>query len=179
MSDGNYGWIGQPTPPPVKPPKKTYGWRNAMYAIMAVIVIGGIAITCSNPEATKQGYSDKVGTAAPTTTQAPVTIPPTTQAPVVAPPAPVVPPAPVAPPVATEPAGITNGIYETGTEVALGTYKSAGPTPGLIKLCYFHLKDGDNYVDQGVVNEGQARVKITRKGLEFKSSGCEPWVKVG
>lgn len=102
---GNYGWTDPSTPPPPPPrQKKTYGWRNALWAIMLVILVGGLISVCSNPDAAQQGMG--AGAGVPSTSAAPVVIPPVTQAPAAIVPAPVAPPAP---PAVVAPSGLAAG----------------------------------------------------------------------
>lgn len=68
-----------------------------------------------------------------------------------------------------------NGTYEVGVDVAAGKYRSSGVEDSIAPLCYWDLTDGNGkIVDQGVANEGPSRATL-KKGLTFKSSGCEDW----
>ena len=74
-------------------------------------------------------------------------------------------------------AGITDGSYLVGTEIALGTYKSSGGG----SLCYADTQDkAGNILEQEVGAQGASVIiRILSGAYTFKSSGCGTWTKVG
>jgi hypothetical protein len=82
--------------------------------------------------------------------------------------------APAAP---AAPAGIKDGSYMVGTEIALGTWKSSGGG----SLCYADTTDqAGNILEQEVGASGaNVIIRIKAGAYTFKSSGCGTWTKVG
>lgn len=74
-----------------------------------------------------------------------------------------------------------NGVYEVGTDIEPGKYLSPGAEPGSIMGCYIHIKDGDRYLEQKVVDEGQIRITVpeSAQGAELDSRDCQSFTKVG
>ena len=76
---------------------------------------------------------------------------------------------------------ITDGQeYLVGVDVAPGRYMTEGPaTDNYVLLCYYDVKTGDRYDDQGVLNTAGESARVTlEEGQTFTSSGCKPWTKV-
>ncbi|MEU1078436.1 MULTISPECIES: hypothetical protein [unclassified Streptomyces] len=72
------------------------------------------------------------------------------------------------------------GMFKVGTDVAPGTYKSAGNKDD---QCYWErAKDASHSTEAVLANEnvsGTAIVRIGAGDAYFKSSGCQDWVKTG
>lgn len=80
--------------------------------------------------------------------------------------------------------GIGDGTFLVGTDIQLGTYRSAGATPGVIDFCTWSTRAGastnSKIIDFGTANADEPMVVEIGKSVKaFKSSGCEPWMKVG
>jgi hypothetical protein len=74
-----------------------------------------------------------------------------------------------------------DGTFVVGTDIAPGTYKTAGPTGGMPFCTWRRLSDlhntDDSTIDIG--NEpGQAFVAIEPTDVAFYSQYCMPWQKV-
>ncbi|MEU1009642.1 hypothetical protein [Streptomyces sp. NPDC005890] len=71
------------------------------------------------------------------------------------------------------------GMYKVGTDIAPGTYKSAGNTDD---GCYWErVKDADHGLDSIVANnnaKGTAVVTISPSDAYFKTNDCGDWKKV-
>jgi hypothetical protein len=79
-----------------------------------------------------------------------------------------------------DPGTIREGTWEVGTDVKPGKYKTPGPTRGPIPLCYWDVKTGETFVDQGVKDKvGAQGIVNLKKGQVFTTNGCEPWVLDG
>lgn len=73
-----------------------------------------------------------------------------------------------------------DGVYEVGTDIKPGKYKSPGPTNDIVG-CYYARKNSAGVVPPGGSNyiHGQVVVTIKSTDAEFETQGCQPWVKVG
>jgi hypothetical protein len=73
-----------------------------------------------------------------------------------------------------------DGEYLVGTDIASGTYKTAGPADSW--GCYWErAKDSSGDFDSIIANnnlQGSGRVTL-RKGEVFKTNGCQKWTKAG
>jgi hypothetical protein len=88
------------------------------------------------------------------------------------------------PPAPTGPAtSFGDGTYVVGTDIVPGTYKTSGPAPGGIDICYWsRLKDTTGNFDTIIANDvgkGPTTATISRSDGAFKTSGCNTWQKVG
>jgi hypothetical protein len=81
------------------------------------------------------------------------------------------PPAP-APPPAPKTSIDADGTYAVGTDIAPGTYSSAGPVGD--GACYWKRVKGDDLVDNAFSKQPQI-VQIDPADTGFKTSGCQPW----
>jgi hypothetical protein len=93
-------------------------------------------------------------------------------------------PAPVAPPLPAGPATtFTDGTYVPGTDIVPGTYRTSGPAPGAIELCYWsRMKDTSGDFGAIIANDiaqGPSTVTIRTSDGAFKTSGCNVWQKIG
>jgi len=92
-------------------------------------------------------------------------------------------PKPAPKPVAPKPvaATMTDGQWVIGEDAPAGRYKTSGPTPGGMDICYYAFKKGEGADAEILDNEilkGRATV-VVKAGQVFDTSSCEPWVKVG
>lgn len=154
-------------------------WITAgvVLASMFVLMVGcGIAVGAASAGSATP-TADAAPAASATPTPAPVAV--TAPEPPAATTAPVTPEAELAPVGPFPPAAaFGNGTWSVGDEVAAGTYRSAGPTEGAIKLCYVDSKAGDTIVSQEVSADGPVRITVT-DGQTVKASGCQQFTKVG
>jgi hypothetical protein len=70
-----------------------------------------------------------------------------------------------------------DGTYGVGTEIAPGTYSSAGPVGK--GACYWKRLSGPNskdIIDNGMTKKPQV-VQIAPSDKAFKTDGCQPWQK--
>jgi hypothetical protein len=78
---------------------------------------------------------------------------------------------------------IGNGTSLVGTEIRPGTYRTAGPTPSIIRLCVWQrLRDTSGELSAVMasdVSSGPAVVTISAADTAFKSTGCQTWRKIG
>ncbi|MFJ9374566.1 hypothetical protein [Streptomyces sp. NPDC101455] len=78
---------------------------------------------------------------------------------------------------ATKMAG-DGGMFKVGTDIAPGTYRSAGNKDD---LCYWErTKDAEHGLDSILANDnvtGTAVVTISTKDAYFKTTGCKNWTK--
>jgi hypothetical protein len=65
-----------------------------------------------------------------------------------------------------------DGTYAVGTEIAPGTYSSAGP--GGESACYWKRLNGGNVVDNALSRKPQV-VQIGSGDTAFKTDHCQPW----
>jgi len=71
---------------------------------------------------------------------------------------------------------IDEGTWEVGSDVKPGKYKTKGALPGAIPMCYWDVKIGEEFKDQGVKDKaGEQGIVTLKKGQVFTTSGCEPW----
>jgi len=87
------------------------------------------------------------------------------------------PPPPPAPGPAPGPVAAMDhdGTYAVGTEIAPGTYTSAGPTEG--GACYWKRQGGPagtDILDNALTKQPQI-VQIQPTDTSFKTTGCQPW----
>ena len=69
-----------------------------------------------------------------------------------------------------------NGTYLVGTDIEPGRYRSPGVDGS---LCYYdQTNDKGDILDQGVAPSGPSIADL-KAGRKFKSSGCQPWTKIG
>ena len=68
-----------------------------------------------------------------------------------------------------------DGIYQVGTDIAPGTYRSDGPLEG--GACYWKRVAGDKVVDNAMSKKPQV-VQIEATDTSFKTSDCQPWQKI-
>ena len=67
------------------------------------------------------------------------------------------------------------GTYTVGTDIAPGTYSSAGPIEN--SACYWKRISGDKIVDNAMSKQPQI-VQIDATDTSFKTSDCQPWQKI-
>jgi len=86
---------------------------------------------------------------------------------------------PPAPPPAPVPVPATtidhDGTYSVGTDIAPGTYSSAGPVGS--GTCYWKRLsslDGSDIIDNAMSSKPQL-VQINASDTAFKTDGCQPW----
>jgi hypothetical protein len=160
------------------PPRRSgllRGFLLGCVALAALVIAFalGVGVGASTP-ATPPTAASEVPASAPAVSfpaePAPVTAtaPAATVVPAPAPSADAYPPA----------AAFDNGAWKVGDEVTAGTYRSAGPTDGVVKLCYVDTKVDDKIVSQEVSNAGPVRITVA-DGQTVKASGCQQFVKVG
>jgi hypothetical protein len=92
-------------------------------------------------------------------------------------------PATSAPPVASSPAtSFGEGTYVVGTDIAPGTYRTAGPASDGSGSCYWEREkntSGDfGSIIANNLGRGPATVTISRSDGAFKTTGCDTWHKV-
>jgi hypothetical protein len=68
-----------------------------------------------------------------------------------------------------------DGTYAVGTDIAPGTYSSAGPIGG--GSCYWKRINGSEIVDNALTKEPQI-VQIEETDTAFRTSQCQPWRKI-
>jgi hypothetical protein len=98
------------------------------------------------------------------------------------PPAPPGPPGQPAPPGAAAPPELKtvidhDGTFMVGTDIAPGTYSSAGPVDG--RTCYWKRLSSPNssdIIDNAMTKKPQV-VQIDPTDKAFKTDGCQPWQK--
>lgn len=78
-----------------------------------------------------------------------------------------------------EAAGIGPGVHVVGTDIAAGTYRTAGPSDSAIPNCYWARLSGlSGELDEIITNglpQGPATVQIQESDAAFETSGCERW----
>ena len=84
---------------------------------------------------------------------------------------------PPAPPPVPVPATTIDhdGTYSVGTDIAPGTYSSAGPVDS--GTCYWkrlNSLDGSDIIDNAMSSKPQL-VQINASDTAFKTDGCQPW----
>jgi hypothetical protein len=65
-----------------------------------------------------------------------------------------------------------DGTYTVGTDIAPGTYSSAGPVGA--GVCYWKRLKGGDIVDNAMSKKSQV-VQIDATDTAFKTSGCQQW----
>jgi hypothetical protein len=65
-----------------------------------------------------------------------------------------------------------DGTYAVGTDIAPGTYASAGPADG--STCYWKRINGETIIDNALTKKPQV-VGIEPTDTAFKTSGCQAW----
>jgi hypothetical protein len=65
-----------------------------------------------------------------------------------------------------------DGTFTVGTDIAPGTYRSAGPVGD--GACYWKRLSGSNIVDNAMSKKSQV-VQIEATDTAFKTSGCQQW----
>jgi hypothetical protein len=65
-----------------------------------------------------------------------------------------------------------DGTYTVGTDIAPGTYSSAGPVGD--GACYWKRLNGNAIVDNAMSKKSQV-VQIDPTDTAFKTSGCQQW----
>jgi hypothetical protein len=68
-----------------------------------------------------------------------------------------------------------DGTYAVGTDIAPGTYSSAGPVEN--SACYWKRVSGDTVVDNAMTKKAQV-VQIAATDTSFKTNDCQPWQKI-
>lgn len=78
-----------------------------------------------------------------------------------------------------KPKGIGEGTYEVGPDVSPGKYRTAGAEPSPFQVCYWTVRSAKGEVlDVGAINGEDEPANVTlKKGQEFQSSGCKPWMR--
>ena len=66
----------------------------------------------------------------------------------------------------------SDGTYAVGSEIAPGTYSSAGPVGGT--PCYWKRLSGSTVVDNALSKKPQV-VQIDSGDTAFKTDECQPW----
>lgn len=84
-------------------------------------------------------------------------------------PAPSPTPAPTPAPIA----GITDGTYTVGKDIAAGVYTSAGPLDG--QVCYWRRAGADNVTLNNAMSKQPQTVQILDTDVTFRTRGCQPW----
>ena len=69
----------------------------------------------------------------------------------------------------------SDGTYAVGTEIAPGTYSSAGPVED--SACYWKRLNGSTVVDNALSRKPQV-VQIDSGDTAFKTDHCQPWQKL-
>ncbi len=77
-----------------------------------------------------------------------------------------------APPPAPKTTIDADGTYAVGTDIAPGTYASAGPIPD--GACYWKRSNGDTLVDNALTKKPQV-VQIEPGDTAFTTNDCQPW----
>ncbi len=65
-----------------------------------------------------------------------------------------------------------NGTYNVGSDIAPGTYSSAGPIEN--SACYWKRTSGDTMVDNAMTKKPQV-VTIAPTDTSFTTTDCQPW----
>lgn len=82
-------------------------------------------------------------------------------------------PAPAPPPPPAPKTTIdADGTYAVGTDIAPGTYASAGPVPD--SACYWKRANGDQMLDNALTKKPQV-VRIEPGDTAFTTNDCQPW----
>ena len=68
-----------------------------------------------------------------------------------------------------------SGTYTVGTDIAPGTYSSAGPVEN--NACYWKRISGDKIIDNAMSKQPQI-VQIEASDTSFETSDCQPWQKI-
>ncbi|AQA03386.1 hypothetical protein BVC93_14260 [Mycobacterium sp. MS1601] len=68
----------------------------------------------------------------------------------------------------------SGGTYAVGTDIAPGTWQTAGPVEG--DACYWKRVGGDEILDNAMSKKAQA-VQIEATDTTFTTNGCQPWQK--
>ncbi|HEX2283246.1 MAG TPA: hypothetical protein VHI10_00245 [Mycobacterium sp.] len=79
---------------------------------------------------------------------------------------------PPAPPPAPKTTIDGDGTFAVGTDIAPGTYASAGPIPD--GACYWKRVNGDELVDNALTKKPQV-VQIDATDTAFTTNDCQPW----
>lgn len=82
-------------------------------------------------------------------------------------------PAPAPSPSPAPPAGISDGTYTVGKDIAPGVYASAGPLPG--QVCYWRRAGADNVTLNNAMSKQPQTVQILDTDVTFRTRGCQPW----
>lgn len=131
--------------------------------VAAVIFIIVVAASLGSGGSAPTSPGPAVGSSAPTSTTEATTAPPTQSGPL------------------TTFGG--DGTYRVGTDIAAGTYRSAGPAPDGLGLCsWFRLKDttgNDGTIIAFSNSKGPLVVTIGKSDGAFQTSGCQQWNRVG
>lgn len=77
------------------------------------------------------------------------------------------------------PSTIREGMWEVGKDVKAGKYKTSGATEGVVTLCTWIVRSGENPVTVGTVDKPSAQGLVTLKaGQTFETNGCKDWYAV-
>lgn len=83
-------------------------------------------------------------------------------------------PAPVPAPSPGPVAGISDGTYTVGKDIAPGVYASAGPVSG--QVCYWRRAGADNVTLNNAMSKQPQTVQILDTDVTFRTRGCQPWL---
>lgn len=145
-------------------------WKIVVGLVLGIIVVAALGGACSKP--TTGGTVPVAPTTAPASAGRGQYVVPTT--------VPLSAPSTSSPPV-PQVLGYDEGVYEVGTDIKPGKYKSPGPSSdGPFSGCYYaRLKTGDGSFGDIIANnstKGQSVVTIKPGDGAFETSGCLPWV---
>lgn len=78
---------------------------------------------------------------------------------------------------------IGDGIHEVLVDVAAGKYRTIGPRPGGIGMCFWYRLSGTGGTHKEILASGTAYgpVTVTLYGSDkaFRTEFCAPWVRIG
>jgi len=78
--------------------------------------------------------------------------------------------------------GVGDGTFVVGSEIAAGTYRTAGPADAAMPNCYWaRLSNTSGSLDAIVANgnsAGPTTVTISATDKAFETNGCQGWVRV-
>lgn len=145
-------------------------WKIVVGVVLGILVVAALGGACGRP---KGGTVPPDPTTTPTSagrgqytdtvpTNTPLSAPSTSAAPV------------------PQVLGYDEGVYEVGSDIKPGKYKSPGPSSdGPFSGCYYaRLKTGDGSSGDIIANnstKGQSVVTIKPTDGVFETNGCLPW----
>lgn len=146
---------------------------NRTAAIVGLVLsIIGIIVSIVVFSATMNAVSTAVGTPPAVSSGASVVVPPAAY--------PTLPPVPPAPSGPLTEIPTNGGVFEVGTDIVPGKYKTEGPAG--FGCYYARLQNNDGSLRDIIDNnntDGPATVTIKESDGYFETSGCKPWVKTG